>query len=567
LDKIQQAIAEWEPLLGDSDPGVANEAKAEIARLRAQLPKQGPREPMPGPVGRLEAFGRNAGEGFLPGLHNLMGVGNAIGEYLGGKIDGVPVKKDLDTAFMQEENKPREELVKSREDQPWMSLAGGLTGGAAGLAGQGVLRAGQAISKALPTATGLAQRAENVAATGLGTYAATAPVMSAANELATGDGDMTEVAKAIPRPANDPIGLGLSLVAPAVGAGVSKATRGTSKFIKNYGKARESGVYDRPDMQGLTTDQVGTQTVADRAQQKMFARNADKLNQAGKAQEASVAALEEGNNAYTPSQKAIAALDEISDKNKTIRSNQVRDDAVERAIAEAKILMDIDPATGQSNVRDLLEARRQIAARADHGNPSASREAKAFRKIERAIDDAIPDDVKKGDAVYSNQAAESERFTDILVGDEAPNVSRGVREDGAPDIRAVQERQAARKISRYAEDTIPQASDRRQMDEIRRFDPLYDEQLMLTEAQAAKMATKPGNNKIHESISPQLKSLPGVPWLAQNYRALGGRVIDPLATRLRDSVSPGPLSVPYLRMIEMEADQARDAIKKRKKGR
>jgi|GEM_PF-4682297 len=443
-----------------------------------------------------------------------------------------------------------EEEMREHVRDSAASSVGLMTGGATNVALKAAPKAIGPVTKGVVGSyvTGKAARAAGADAVGEDATAA------ANNEDAT-DADML-IGGAVPL-------LGMTA---AVG---SDALRRMSKWTKRYGEAREAGVFNRPDMRGVPSSEEGKQIVADRAQQTIAKKSIEKLRAVGEKHEAAKLSLER-NTPYHDSSPAIAALDEIAKKNTTARTGAIRDDALDAAIQEARRLMDIDPETGLAHIDDLLEARRTLAARAKYGkNQTPTRENLAYKKIERAIDKAIPDEIKEIDDAYHAQATENERLNDALYRKRVKNVSRGVREDGTPDIDSALEEAGARRIARYADDTLPSYSQRRAMERIRRMDPAYAEQLDLATAQAAKMATLPGGNRVQDTMSALVKQGQIVPFLQQNARAFSARAADPALTATRDLLAERPLSASVgaiinARLAEKERDEER--ARKLKKG-
>jgi hypothetical protein len=330
------------------------------------------------------------------------------------------------------------------------------------------------------------------------------------------------------------VGGALSGVASMAGEGVKAGQKLVRKipWVDKYLSAKAAGTYVRPDMAEMPANESGVQKVVDRAQSSMMNRNAEKLSGAGSEYATETGAAK----AAKPQQGAdiaVQKLHELSGTNRSVRSGKIRDPELERAINETFDQLDIGP-DGNVHIDDLLSARRTIQDRAEFGSP-ATKDNRPYRQIYKSLNDTIDNPrLRAADSKYSDQMKESERFTDIMTGTEESNISRGVREDGTPDIRAPKERTASNRLKRIGDDTVAGTTDARQLEEVRGMDPAYAEQLALIEAQKAKAATSFGAPQVQSSLPRLIGKLPGAPLVEQNARWLGSRVAAPVLDAAAD---------------------------------
>lgn len=436
-------------------------------------------------------------------------------------------------------NRP-EDVEAMRENQA--SIVTNFVGGGAG----GAL-AGKVLA---PIAKGVIGR---IAASGL--TGAASGAAGGASDAAVQGRDVADEAKS-----GAVLGGALGVGGRVLGEGISAGQKLVRKipWVGDYLAAKDAGTYARPDMARLPGNEAGVQQVVDRAQTTMTARNAEKLGQAGTAYAAEAGAAK----AAIPEQSSQAAVDklyELSASNRSVRSGKIRDADLEKAINETFERLDIGP-DGNVHIDDLLAARRRIGDLAEFNSP-ATKDNRPFREIYKSLNDTIENPgLRAADAKFSGQKAESERFTDVLTGTEEGNISRGVRADGTPDVRAAKERTAAARLKRLGDSTVAGTTEARQLEEIRNMDPAYAEQMALVEAQKAKAATAFGAPQVQSSLPRLIGKLPGAPLVEQNARWLGARVAGPLldaAGNVVESIAEPMVTNPVVRGAIQDRERQR----------
>lgn len=96
-------------------------------------------------------------------------------------------------------------------------------------------------------------------------------------------------------------------------------------------------------------------------------------------------------------------------------------------------------------------------------------------------------------------------------------------------MRAGKEVSAAQRIQRIGDDTRAGSAEERQIKEVMEMDPAYRRALQDVLAVKSREATSFGTNQVTGPLS-RLLSFWGGPFIGQNLRFLGARVVDPLAT-------------------------------------
>lgn len=252
------------------------------------------------------------------------------------------------------------------------------------------------------------------------------------------------------------------------------------------------------------------------------------------------------------------------------------DDAVHGQYGEA--IDKLGPEGTVNTIGGVLGQRRALKRGAAYGsnNPTPDQVAKrdVYQSYRGAVREAAPD-VAAADDAFSQHATKAERRKDILFNTEDNVIGHqgehpephsvdhsdallegrpiGPSAEAAaapPALRVAKERAATATIGRVGDTNVPGLRARSHLEELGSHDPEFEAALSDIRAKKAYEGTR---YSLHSSTAPNLREITGPnAWIQaarQNTRALGARVVDPLAEGLSGALGRRDLNVPLLRFL------------------
>lgn len=400
-------------------------------------------------------------------------------------------------------------------------------------------------------ASALASRGGAAAAQGLGKRLATAALDTAVPEAATSAIEGNDLGETGRRAA---VGGAVGIGGQAVGEGLKltgKALSFLDPWVARYQKAKDKGIYKRPDMKALEGGEEGVQKAAEEGRDRILARDVELNREAGQAFGEATDPLMGKVADPAPMRKALM---ELSLANRTSSGEPLKKGAVQKRIKEIMDTLGPEP-----TVEDLVKVRRSL----DEGRAAQSLnptdEQVLNREIYAAIKDSIPE-MKEADKAYAIAMDRSRRTKDIISNKEANVV------DAEGEGRVTTEKAMARNVGRVGDTTRPGLEMRAHLEELANQDPEFAAALDFVANKKAKEAVGFGFSTPVQSKFTEVAKLFGLgPLIQQNARAALSTASTAAKGAGGAAVTAGRASRPAAPFVLDPMDEAQE--KRRKKAK
>lgn len=360
------------------------------------------------------------------------------------------------------------------------------------------------------------------------------------------------------------------------------------KWIGQYARAKEAGVYKQPEMKNLPRREEGIEAASKVGLDRTVARDQQLANERG------------GRYAGRVNPRLrdrVEGQDIVSDLNRSRLENIDPDTGYPLVDAiDDQFVKQIDRTPAKPTIEGTLARRRALKKEGSFGNrnPTPGQEAardsyQAFRKAVRV---AAPD-VGAADDEFSRSAAQAARRRDILFNTEDEVIARGgdLPEpqpiehadellEGAPQsladnpLRVGKEKAAVTTMGRVGDENVPGLRTARYLEELADQDPEFRAALKFIMDKKALEATRLSPKGVLATDLRGATALWGaLPAAQQTARAVGARLIDPttdMFSRAATAVgraAPVANPNPIVRSHERDRERQRELSRKARGGK
>lgn len=372
--------------------------------------------------------------------------------------------------------------------------------------------------------------------------------------------------------ATDPMNLAIPAVVGAA-AKTSQLLR-RNPTIGRYARAKTAGAYDSPDMKALAPGQEGMQQAAEQGLERIVNRDRELAQQASRAyQQAVEPELTRPIDTEAMRMRLLEGRQANIDPDSGLPIRPEVDTAYNRAF---------DNTPEQATVRGTLMRRRGLQQDASFGSPSPTEAQNAARDVyqtfRQAVRQASPA-VAAADDSYTAHARQAARRSDILfnteenvipngggsgapdarVIDADPSVPTGAAAalEGPADMRVSKARSAATTLSRVDDTNVPGLRAARFLEELAGQDPAFAQALNFIANKKALEGTRFGLPQLPTSLTGATSFAGKLPFAQQNLRALGARIVDPVANSVGRGAGPALTLNPVMQAFQAEQERKR----------
>lgn len=557
----------------NSDPGFAAEARRRYIERFGEQPPSAPQEPTK--VGGGEAMARSAAEGFLPGVHNLMAVGTALGDYLAQKTTDAPVKNGFEQPFFKAEKEQQSRLAAGEQQHPIYSGIGGIAGSIAGLPGMASQKAVGLVDRLAPVVAkgGMLRTAAKGAAKGIAAYELAAPATSAVSSFAR-DADVGNAVETAGHAATSPLGLGLGAAGGALGENISSRAeklrspqRQSGRILEDVKKAGgevnaigdepvSGGMYEKPALKNAPEGREGVNEVSGKAAKAMTKYNRMKLEKTRTDYGNQFDDIVNHSRVYRlPPANLSARMAELASEN-TTAEGEVIDPALHSVLEKYRALTSTDD--GLVSAPDIIKMKKVVDAASEHGLPSTAQN-RPYRMLGEAVaKDAEAIDPRLGplNEKYKADLDELRRANDLTYGQDKPDIKD----------RAATERAATGRLGRVGDPTQAGTVDSAHMKELAGINPVYDTLITRVKAKKAQEALRYDNEGAGQEPIETINNKRTLPVIGKPLEWLGMTPRDQAVAQMRlglpaNEALRGRGLAGAGSLMEMDAEEARKKIR------